>query len=349
MEQRIIYTSSAAQSLDALCREAQPDRIFLLADETTRRLCLPLLESCEAVKDAPQIVIGPTDTHKTLGTLAEVWRRLCEEKASRKSLLINVGGGMVTDLGGFAAATFKRGIAFINLPTTLLSMVDAAVGGKTGINFYGLKNEIGAFRESQAVVIDTRFLLTLDQANLLSGYAEMLKHALLSDRDMWASHLLFNVTSPDYAALQRLVEQSILTKQLIVKADPHEEGIRKALNLGHTAGHAFESLAMEKETPMLHGYAVAAGLVCELYLSAAHAGFPTTEMQQTVNFIRCHYGRPNFSCNDYDHLYDLMTHDKKNAGGVINFTLLGGIGDIRTDCHLSREAVLESFDFLREG
>ena len=347
--QQIVFSKNITSELDNLCEACQPDRVFLLTDETTEALCRPLVKECKVVLGAQGIVIGATDTHKTLDTLAHVWEALSTGKASRRSLLINLGGGMVTDLGGFAAATFKRGIAFINVPTTLLSMVDAAVGGKTGINFNGLKNEIGAFREAASVLVDTEFLRTLDAENLRSGYAEMLKHSLLENEAMWVDHMKFDLSQPDYAHLQELVAQSIHCKQRIVTEDPEEHGIRKALNLGHTVGHAFESLALEQNRPILHGYAVAYGLLCELFLSAAHTGFPTEQMRQTVQFVRNNYGAFQFTCDDYEHLYQLMLHDKKNVGGVINFTLLGAIGDIRLNQHLSKEDVFESFDFFREG
>ena len=351
MKQEIIFAQHLCGDIDALFSRIGKayDRIFVLTDTTTERLCLPLLKDCKALASAGIIVIGATDTHKNLDSLADVWRQLGEGGASRHSLLINLGGGMVTDLGGFAASTFKRGIDFINIPTTLLSMVDAAVGGKTGINFNGLKNEVGVFNESFAVVIDTNFLRTLDAENLNSGYAEMLKHSLLSNVDMWAEHLRFNLENPDYQVLQKLVADSIAVKQRIVTEDPHEKGIRKALNLGHTAGHAIESLALEMEQPILHGYAVAWGLAAELYLSAVLKGFPTDKMRQTINFVRQHYGRVGFTCKQYDKLLAYMTHDKKNVGGVINFTLLAGIGDICLDCHADKELLLEVLDFLREG
>ncbi len=325
------------------------DRLFILTDETTERFCRPLLAECEALQAATSVVIPTGDVSKTPETLAQVWTGLVEGSASRHSLLICLGGGMVTDLGGFAAATFKRGMDFLNVPTTLLAMVDAAVGGKTGINFKGLKNEIGAFCEAKAVIINTNFLRTLDNENLRSGYAEMLKHALLSDAEMWAKHLQFSLDEPDYALLQTMVSQSIDVKRCIVEEDPHERGLRKALNLGHTVGHAFESLLMEKERPVLHGYAVAWGLVCELYLSTALLGFPTERLRQTVSFIRENFGAPDITCKDYDRLYSLMLHDKKNIGGNINFTLLANVGDIRLDCRVEKELLLEAFDFLREG
>lgn len=347
--QKIIFSKNIIDELDQLCDEISADKVFLLTDTTTHLLCRPLVEQCRAILKAQDIVIAPTDVNKTISTLSEVWTALSNGRASRRSLMINLGGGMVTDLGGFAAATFKRGIDFINIPTTLLSMVDAAVGGKTGINFNGFKNEVGVFQESRAVIINTEFLRTLDEQNLRSGYAEMLKHSLLENATMWADHLKFDLSHPDYTHLQTLVEQSIRCKERIVKEDPHEHGIRKALNLGHTVGHAFESFALERETPILHGYAVAYGLLCELFLSAAHTGFPTDQMRQTVAFVRENYDSFAFDCNDYEHIYNTMLHDKKNVGGVINFTLLSGIGEIKLNQHLTKEAIFESFDFFREA
>ena len=263
--------------------------------------------------------------------------------------MLNLGGGMVTDLGGFAASTFKRGINYINIPTTLLAMVDASVGGKTGINFRGLKNEIGVFNNASSVILHTQFLKTLDHENICSGYAEMLKHGLISNVPMWAELLNFDLDQPDYWQLQRMVADSVAVKERIVEEDPTEQGIRKALNLGHTIGHAFESFALARQTPVLHGYAVAYGLICELYLSCLKTGFPTEQMHQTVRFIRDNYGRMDISCKDYPTLLELMTHDKKNTAGQINFTLLGGIGDIRINQTATQEEILTALDFYREG
>jgi 3-dehydroquinate synthase len=267
--------------------------------------------------------------------------------ATRHSLMINLGGGMVTDLGGFAASTFKRGIHYINIPTTLLSMVDASVGGKTGINFGGLKNEIGVFNNADCVILDTTFLQTLDQENILSGYAEMLKHALISDENMWTEHILYSPLTSNLSPLTSMIAQSVAVKQRIVTEDPTEKGLRKALNLGHTAGHAFESLALER-TPILHGYAVAYGLVVELYLSCVKTGFPTDKMRQTVQFIKEHYGKMTVTCDDYPHLLELMHHDKKNEGSAINFTLLANIGDLRINQTATEEEIKEALDFYRE-
>jgi 3-dehydroquinate synthase len=255
---------------------------------------------------------------------------------------------MVTDLGGFAASTFKRGIQYINIPTTLLAMVDASVGGKTGINFNGLKNEIGAFSPAKYVLINTEFLKSLDIHNLLSGYAEMLKHGIISTSEHWSELLNFDMNSINYQALQTLVSHSVNIKKEIVAKDPFEKNIRKALNLGHTVGHAFESLALENNQPILHGYAVAWGIVCELYLSYSKVGFPKDKLRQTIQFIKENYGIFTFDCKQYDRLYEFMTHDKKNSGGIINFTLMGEIGDIRINQSAKKEEILDVLDFYRE-
>lgn len=349
MNQKVIVSGNLERDLVNAIAECEHDKIFILTDQTTHDMCLPKLQNFLCLKGAQSIVIKAGDTNKTLDSLAEVWTALSQGGATRHSLMINLGGGMVTDLGGFAASTFKRGIDFINIPTTLLAMVDASVGGKTGINFGGLKNEIGVFSDSKFVIINTQFLDTLDHDNICSGYAEMLKHGLISDDKHWAELVGFNLAQPDLAQLQRMVAESIKVKERIVTEDPHEHGIRKALNLGHTVGHALESFAMKHGRPVLHGYAVAYGMVCELYLSVRKTGFPTDKMHQTVRFILDHYGRLPYTCDDYPELLELMRHDKKNTSGIINFTLLGGIGDIRINQTATKEEIEEALDFLREA
>lgn len=347
--QQIIFPRSLSHDLATAISECRHDRIFILADEKTARHCLPQIEHFDYFNGAETIVTGQGEENKSIGTLTEIWQHLSRNGATRHSLLINLGGGMVTDIGGFAAATFKRGIDFINIPTTLLAMVDAAVGGKTGINLNGLKNEVGAFSDARFVIIDTAFLKTLDNKNLKSGYAEMLKHGLIGRTELWAELINYDLAHPDLVMLQRMVSESLEVKRSIVAEDPHEHGIRKALNLGHTVGHAFESFAMTTGKPILHGYAVAYGLICELYLSAIKAGFPTDILRQTVSFIRENYGQMPITCNDYPALVSLMRHDKKNTTGTINFTLLADIGDIRIDQTASEEEIREALDFYREG
>lgn len=348
MKQRIIISKQLQTELTEAIAECEHDRIFVLVDETTNKLCWSLVKDYLCLKDAQTIVIGATDRRKNLDTLVHVWESLQQGKATRHSLLINLGGGMVTDLGGFAASTYKRGINFINVPTTLLAMVDASVGGKTGINFGGLKNEIGVFSDAEFVLLDTNWLRTLDKENIRSGYAEMLKHGLIADETMWAELINFNLAQPDLRQLASMLDKSVHIKERIVAEDPHEKGIRKALNLGHTFGHAFESWAMKRQ-PVLHGYAVAFGLIAELYLATTRTDFPTERMRQTVNFIRAYYGSLPITCNDYPELIELMHHDKKNRGNDINVTLLGGIGDIRIDQTITEEDIKEALDFFREG
>ena len=383
MQQRVIISQDIEHDLAQAIAETEHDRVFVLTDDITQECCLPKVAALLTKHNATIITIRHDDTNKTLATLADVWTALQRGGATRHSLLVNLGGGMVTDLGGFAAATFKRGINFINIPTTLLAMVDAAVGGKTGINFGGLKNEVGAFANARYVIVNTCFLDTLDTANLCSGYAEMLKHSLISNAQMWAEHVNFDILQPDLAELQRMVAASITVKEHIVADDPHEHGIRKALNFGHTIGHALEEFSMQQpggavvstvptkqeapkggavvstaptkptnQTPpgtLLHGYAVAFGLIGELYISARKAGFPTARLHQTARFIRENYGAVAFTCDDYPTLLNLMRHDKKNTSDTINFTLLHDIGDIRINQTATDEEIREALDFIREG
>jgi len=363
----IILTNNITSELSAYLATHKHDKIFVLSDTHTYEKCLPLLaDAFSGNGETPvssytsgngetplspytTITIKAGDMHKSIEQVRAVWDTLSKGGASRNSLLINVGGGMVTDLGGFAGATFKRGLHLLHIPTTLMAVVDAAVGGKTGINYNGLKNEIGAFYQPDCVMIDCRFLQTLDFENLLSGYAEMIKHGLISDKKSFYDVLTFNIEQPDFTKLNELVGVSIAIKERFVETDPTEQGIRKALNLGHTAGHAFESLSFQREQPVLHGVAVAAGLICELYLSYKVCRLPVELLRQVTNFIKTYYPPVVFSCNEYEKLYELMMHDKKNEDSRIRFTLLGAIGDVRIHQEVSKSFVFESFDFYRDN
>ena len=301
-KQEVILCESLETSLGRAIERCPHDKLFILTDEHTQRLCLPSLKEVSFLKDAVEICIGAEDVHKTLETLASVWMALSQQGATRHSLLINLGGGMVTDLGGFAAATFKRGISYISL----------------------------------------------DAQNFFSGYAEMLKHGLISNTAHWVELLDFNTNNIDYAYLKNMVGRSVQVKEDIVEQDPFERGIRKALNLGHTAGHAFESLALAENRPVLHGYAVAWGIVCELYLSHLKVGFPKDKMRQTIQFIKENYGSFAFDCKQYEQLYAFMQHDKKNTSGTVNFTLLKEIGDICINQTADKDTIFEMLDFYRE-
>lgn len=340
----LYITNDVAAVIAGQIESAAPDRTFIITDTNCRLHCLPLAP----VPEAEVITVEAGDENKNLTSLTQIWQTLSQKGCSRKSLIICLGGGMTTDMGGFAAATFKRGVRHINVPTTLLAMVDAATGGKTGINFCGLKNEIGAFAPAESVIIDTRFLKTTSHEDMLSGYGEMLKHGLISDRQHWREVTGYDISVPDYEALLPLVKRSVEVKRDIVRQDPTEQGIRKMLNFGHTIGHAFESMAMMQHRPVPHGYAVAWGIVCELYLSVMKTAFPTDLLHSAVYFIKDHYGTFVFDCSHYDTLLELMTHDKKNSGGMINFTLLADIGQCRTGMTADKKEICEALDFFRE-
>ncbi|MDR3252764.1 MAG: 3-dehydroquinate synthase [Tannerella sp.] len=347
----VIITKDIVSILRTFFASAGHDKVFVLTDANTRDKCLPLVAPALEAFGAEYITIDAGDMKKNIEQVALIWEALSSRGASRNSLLVNLGGGMVTDLGGFAGATFKRGIHNLNIPTTLMASVDAAVGGKTGINFQGLKNEIGAFYQPDCVMIDCVFLRTSDRDNILSGYAEMLKHGLISDHQTYTDIIAFEVDSKtlDMERLSDLVRVSIAVKERIVAADPREKGIRKALNFGHTIGHALESLSFAKNSPLPHGHAVAAGMVCELYLSHKVCDFPVDILRQVTNFVKETYPSFLIGCNDYEEIEELMSHDKKNEGGNINFTLLGDIGDIRINQRIDAELVKESIDFYREN
>lgn len=337
------------QELEQAIGAQAPESIYVLVDTNTREMCLPLLQESEKLKGSHVICMASGDENKTIDSAVEIWKYLSDNGATRKSLMINLGGGMITDIGGFTASTFKRGMRYINVSTTLLGAVDAATGGKTGVNFMGLKNEIGVFAPAETVLINTKFFKTLDDANLRSGFAEMVKHALIDTRGEWDNVLHFDLEKIDFEKLKSLLANSIRIKERVVEQDPYEANIRKALNLGHTFGHAFESLSYRTGQPALHGYAVMWGLLCELYLSHVKMGFPKDELLRLKYMMKEYYGMFNFDCKHYEVLYELMTHDKKNDSKEVNFTLLADVGDIRINHTATKDEIFECFDFYREG
>ncbi|MDR2496694.1 MAG: 3-dehydroquinate synthase [Tannerellaceae bacterium] len=347
---KTIITASLSDELGAYLSATPFDRIFVLTDTNTREHCLPVLRNVPQIADARVICIAAGDLNKSLRQLSDVWTVLSNDRATRHSLLVNLGGGMASDLGGFAAATFKRGLRTLNIPTTLMAAVDAAVGGKTGINFNGLKNEVGAFHSPIAVFISSLFFRTLDRSNFLSGYAEMLKHALLEGDSTLADILSFDLDKDlqDYARLNRMLAESVSIKEKIVEADPLEKSARKALNLGHTVGHAIESMSFADGRPLLHGCAVALGLVCELYISFKNCGFPSSKLMDIAGFIKAHYPPYAIGCSRYGALYELMRHDKKNRGDAVSFALLAQVGQARVDESVAQALVEESLDFYHD-
>jgi 3-dehydroquinate synthase len=329
--------------------EQVPESIYVLTDDNTQKFCLPIAMQSEKLKGSHVICIPSGDENKNVESAVDIWKYLSENGATRKSLMINLGGGMITDIGGFTASTFKRGMRYINVSTTLLGAVDAATGGKTGINFMGLKNEIGVFAPAETVLIDIEFFRTLNHANLLSGYAEMVKHAMIDTKEEWENVMKFDLEKMDFDELKMLLNRSIRIKERVVEQDPYEANIRKALNLGHTFGHAFESMSYKNDQPALHGYAVMWGMLCELFLSHVKLDFPKEQLLRLKYFTKEHYGTFEFHCQQYEALFELMTHDKKNDSKEINFTLLADIGEIRINQTATKDEIFECFDFFREG
>ncbi len=341
----IIFTNNKADFLN-IFQQYKQQKCFILIDENTKKFCLPEIEkflpdNCFSIK------IKSGETNKNLDTISYIWESLSKNGANRKSLLINLGGGVIGDMGGFAASTFKRGIPFINIPTTLLSQVDASVGGKTGFDFMGLKNEIGCFNAPQKVLIYPQFLKTLDKDNMLSGYAEMIKHALIHDAAHYEKLKVFDIKAAqtDYDELLKLIEQSVNIKKYFVKTDPYEKNIRKALNFGHTFGHAFESYFLNTPNELLHGKAVAFGMIFDAVLSNKKCMFPMEKLFDITEFITALYGKLVFKKSDYDNLFALMQHDKKNEQEKVNFTLLSAIGEVKINQTASKTEIFEAFDY----
>lgn len=352
MAQKILFTNHPGDTLDKLVPKMSPSSVFVLVDSNTKSFVLPVLSAdSQVVANATIITCPAGDMNKNLESLQRIWQSLTQSGASRRAVLINVGGGVVTDMGGFAAATFKRGIRCINIPTTVLGAVDAAVGGKTGVNFNSLKNHIGVFAPAEAVIISSLFFPTLSQQEILSGYAEIIKHALLDGPKQFADTMSYSVVnSPsDPDRLLALIKESVGVKERIVAQDPKEVGIRRALNLGHTIGHAFESLALKRLSPIPHGYAVAWGLVAEGVLAHIMEGFPSETLHTLADYVYANYGAFDITCDDYPALLGFMRQDKKNADpGHINFTLLRAPGDFAIDCTATDEQITAALDIYRD-
>lgn len=351
MAQELHYTEKPFAMVERLLAEMDANKVFLLFDENTERFCGKDIDpqALPHLGAAHRIVIPAGDEHKNIETLSGVWSELVDNGATRNSVMVNIGGGVVTDLGGFAAATFKRGIRFINVPTTLLGAVDAAVGGKTGINFQGLKNEIGAFCEASHVVISPGFYATLPADEVISGYGEVIKHGLLNSPGELAKVLAFDVAGSDSAGMMDILRESVEVKRRVVAADPTEKGLRKALNLGHTVAHAFEALAMKRGEHIAHGVAVAQGLVADLVLSHLIFGFPSEILHQVVDYVKDNYPAPRIDCKDYAQLVDFMRHDKKNSSADdINFSLLAEPGEVRLDAVVGKEQIEAALDIMRD-
>jgi 3-dehydroquinate synthase len=344
----IVFSQQIEDELRKIIEKYPSGKVFLLTDQIASGYCLPLIQRVIDKFSIKIVTIGSGEENKNIQSIVEVWDFLSNNGADRKSLLINIGGGMLTDLGGFAASTFKRGLDFVNIPTTLLAQVDASLGGKTGFNFNGLKNEIGVFMEPNSVIINTNFLKTIDHENFLSGYAEMLKHGLIKSREHWDELMAYDMENIDYDALQEIIAHSVAVKEWHVLNDLREQNIRKALNYGHTIGHAFESYAMKTGRPILHGYAVVYGMISELYLSVKQCGLGIEELNSISAWLNEKYGKFEIQESDFEALYQLMTHDKKNEGKRINFTLIPEIGKVEINVDCSKELIIEALEYYRK-
>lgn len=338
----IAFTRDAGAVLKNKLADVPSSDIFVLVDNNSRNYCLRRL-NIGYVPVEHIIIVAEGEHNKSLDNVALIWHMLSVQGARRNSVLVNVGGGLITDIGGFAASCFKRGIRCLNIPTTLLSQVDASVGGKTGINFDGFKNEIGTFSIPEGVIIDNSFLGSLPPRQLLSGFAEMLKHALLADEEHLAEIMEVDLSRVASEEFLSLIKKSVAVKAAIVQGDPREKGLRKALNLGHTVGHAIESMAIKKDLQIYHGDAVAYGLIAELYLSVQRLGFEQKHYEAVKKFIQEKY--PVYhAVGEPEELYELMLHDKKNEYEGVNFTLLRQPGEVEIDQYCSREDILKALE-----
>ncbi|MCQ0110761.1 3-dehydroquinate synthase [Zhouia amylolytica] len=322
-------------------------KIFVLVDENTHEHCLPyFLSNVQTNLEIEIIEIEAGEEHKNIETCSGVWNVLSELGADRKSLMINLGGGVVTDLGGFVASTFMRGIDFINVPTTLLAMVDASVGGKTGVDLGSLKNQIGVINVPVFVFVDTKFLNTLPSEQVRSGFAEMLKHGLIHDEKYWDKLLK---TSGETNELDNLIHESIVIKNKVVMEDPKESGLRKTLNYGHTLGHAIESYFLQEPSKptLLHGEAIAIGMILATFLSHELHSFPVNKLKTITEVFIQKYGKVQFEPTDYERIIELLKFDKKNAFGDINFVLLEDIGKTIIDVKVDNDLIIKSFEYYK--
>lgn len=339
------FNEEAYNNLNSFLKDNKYSNIFIIVDSNTTDSCLPhFLPYLETELTIEIIEFEAGEINKNLDTCIEIWNVLTELGADRKTLVINLGGGVVTDLGGFVASTFKRGIDFINIPTTLLAMVDASVGGKTGVDLGNLKNQIGVINVPKMVLIDTQYLTTLSTNELRSGLAEMLKHGLIYDKNYWTKFL--DWSNIDYADLDELIHRSVVIKNEIVIQDPTEKNLRKSLNFGHTLGHAIESYFLDNDdkNTLLHGEAIAIGMILESYISWKKGFITEVEYHEIKTTLKNIYDFVEFEENDIDPILELLIHDKKNEFGTIQFALIEGIGKIKLNQKVENQLILEAFN-----
>jgi len=341
----IFFNADGYTWLQQQLAEGQYTGIFILTDENTSTHCLPAFLANLATDVPFEIIeIEAGEENKSITTCIEVWHALTDLGAERKSIMINVGGGVVTDLGGFVASTFKRGMDFVNVPTSLLAMVDASIGGKTGVDLGTLKNQVGVINNPVAVLVDTQFLQTLPAQQMRSGLAEMLKHGLIANKDYWEQFKDLSALST--FDLGGLIHRSVVIKNDVVMEDPTEKGLRKILNFGHTLGHAIESYFLENDdkTPLLHGEAIAIGMILEAHLSLQKGYITHSEYIEIKETILGIYSRVDFSAKDIEAVMALLVHDKKNEGGRVMFALLVAIGHAVINKEVDNTLIFNAFE-----
>lgn len=342
----VLRNSNAWKSLRSIISEKQYSTVYILVDENTEAYCLPTFkEKVNLDIKMELLTIRSGEKHKNIDSCINLWKQLSEKNADRHSLMINLGGGMITDLGGFVASTFKRGMSFINIPTTLLAMVDASIGGKNGIDFGQAKNQIGTISQPEMVVVERAFLDTLPHGQLVSGTAEMLKHGLIHSAGAWERVAEMDLN--DRPALEELIWESIEIKNRIVSMDPLEENLRKTLNYGHTLGHAIEShcLANPNRTSLLHGEAIAVGIILATYISNQLLGFPKIRLREVSQKIIAVFPKQRFAQKEIENILNLLLFDKKNRNGEVLFVLLSDIGTWKTNCTVDNKLIYRAFEY----
>lgn len=321
----------------------ETEKNLILADTNTAKLCFPVLQSfLPSYRYEDLIVVDAGDDEKNITSLHYIWSALLHQGADRNTMLVNLGGGMITDIGGFAASTFKRGIPFIHIPTTLLGMVDAAIGGKTAINISKVKNQAGTFARPEAVIIYPEFLRSLPEEEVLAGYAEVLKTAIAFDRELYYELL---ETSPDEVSMEDIIRKTATIKNDITSRDFYDRGERQGLNFGHTIGHGLEALYLSKGQEIKHGYAVAAGMICETYISFKVLNLPEQGLQQITDYIKRSFPQAKFREKDIYDILALINHDKKKFGGKIRMSLLNGIGNCKFGVAVPQDIVVDSLKY----
>ncbi len=342
------FNETGYQKLNDHLTKKGYSKLFLIVDENTHEHCLALfLQQIQTETTIEVIEIEAGEEHKTIDTCSGVWEALSELGADRKSIVLNLGGGVVTDLGGFVASTFMRGIDFINIPTSLLAMVDASVGGKTGVDLGVLKNQVGVINLPIMVLIDISFLNTLPQNQMKSGLTEMFKHGLIYKESHWNS--LKDIVNLDANALGDLIHESIEIKNEVVTSDPTEKGLRKILNFGHTLGHAIESsfLQNDAKTTLLHGEAIAIGIILETFIATKLESFPFEKLEEIKKTLLTYFDAVSFDNNDINEIISLLKFDKKNSHGNINYVLLTDIGNAKIDCQVSNDLIFDAFEYYQ--